>query len=91
MLVESIVRSESQRGRLTGKPGLAGLAQIDTRSDLDLDSRVKFDIYYNRNLSVPLYFKVLFGTIPYCVSCRSSYLELLLSGVLSYLGSVHSH
>ena len=65
--------NEYQKSRLAGKPGLTGLAQINGRSDLDFDSIVKFDIYYNSNRSVRLYFRTLFQTIPYCLSGKSSY------------------
>jgi lipopolysaccharide/colanic/teichoic acid biosynthesis glycosyltransferase len=62
-----------QRQRLVGKPGLTGLAQINGRSDLDFDSIVQYDIHYNRNRSIGIYLSILFRTIPYCLSCKSSY------------------
>jgi lipopolysaccharide/colanic/teichoic acid biosynthesis glycosyltransferase len=65
--------TEYQRQRLAGKPGLTGLAQINGRSELGFDKIVRYDIYYNRNLSIGLYFKILLKTIPYCLSCKSSY------------------
>ena len=73
VLEEVNAYNKHQRDRLAGKPGLTGLAQINGRSDLDFDSIVRFDIHYNRNRSARFYFKILFQTIPYCLSCKSSY------------------
>lgn len=73
VLEEFDAYGEHQRSRLAGKPGLTGLAQINGRSDLDFNSIVKFDTYYNENRSVRLYFKILLQTVPYCLSCKSSY------------------
>lgn len=73
MLEEVDAYSEYHRQRLAGKPGLTGLAQINGRSDLDFDSIVRYDVYYNRNCSSNLYVKILLKTIPYCLSCKSSY------------------
>jgi lipopolysaccharide/colanic/teichoic acid biosynthesis glycosyltransferase len=73
VLEEFSAYSEYQKRRLAGRPGLTGLAQINGRSDLDFDSIVRLDIYYNNNRSAHLYFKILFRTIPYCLSGKSSY------------------
>ena len=73
VLEEFNAYGEHQRSRLAGKPGLTGLAQVNGRSDLDFNSIVKFDTYYNENRSVRLYFRILLQTIPCCLSCKSSY------------------
>jgi len=73
ILEEVDAYSEYQKQRLNGKPGLTGLAQINGRSDMDFDSIVEYDIYYNRNCCVGFYFRILLKTIPYCLSCKSSY------------------
>jgi len=73
VLKEYYAYNDYQKGRLAGKPGITGLAQINGRSDLEFDEIVKYDIYYNENRSVLLYLKVLFRTIPNCLFCKSSY------------------
>jgi lipopolysaccharide/colanic/teichoic acid biosynthesis glycosyltransferase len=73
MLREVNAYSEYQRQRLNGKPGLTGLAQINGRSGINFDSIVEYDIYYNKHCCVGLYFRILVKTIPYCLSCKSSY------------------
>lgn len=73
ILEEVDAYSEHQRQRLNGKPGLTGLAQINGRSGISFDSIVEYDVYYNRHCCLRLYFKVLLRTIPYCLSCKSSY------------------
>lgn len=73
ILEEVDAYNEYQRQRLNGKPGLTGLAQINGRSGINFDSIVEYDIYFNQNRSIALYFSILFRTIPYCVCGKSSY------------------
>ncbi len=62
-----------QKKRLAGKPGLTGLAQINGRSDMDLDEIVRYDVYYIQNRSICLYLKILILTIPYVFTGKSAY------------------
>jgi lipopolysaccharide/colanic/teichoic acid biosynthesis glycosyltransferase len=49
--------------RLTLKPGLTGLWQVNGRNELDFDERVRLDISYLRNQCVWLDFQIMFRTI----------------------------
>lgn len=73
ILREYYAYNDYQKGRLTGKPGITGLAQINGRSALEFAKIVKYDIYYNKNRSVLLYLKIIFKTIPNCIFGKSSY------------------
>jgi len=48
---------------LTVKPGLSGLWQVSGRSDLSYEDRVRLDMYYIRNYTIWLDFKILFQTV----------------------------
>ena len=73
VLKEVEAYNDYQRGRLAGKPGITGLAQIRGRSDLNFDDIVEYDIFYNKNRTFGLYCKILLKTIPYCLFRKSSY------------------
>lgn len=45
------------------RPGLTGLAQISGRNFLDWDSRLRIDARYPEELSIKLYFSVMFLTV----------------------------
>jgi lipopolysaccharide/colanic/teichoic acid biosynthesis glycosyltransferase len=70
---EASVYTDDQKARLAGKPGLTGLAQTKGRTDLDFASIVAYDVFYIRNRSVGLYFKILLRTIPLFLAGKSSY------------------
>ena len=45
------------------KPGLTGLVQLDKRSNLDPDERLKYELYYRRNQSFLLDGEILFRSL----------------------------
>jgi lipopolysaccharide/colanic/teichoic acid biosynthesis glycosyltransferase len=49
--------------RLDVLPGITGLAQVKGRSNLRFDELVRYDIYYVRNQSLILDFKILWWTV----------------------------
>lgn len=51
--VESVVAryNSHQRRRLKAKPGLTGLQQVLARGSLDLEERIRLDVYYTRRRS----------------------------------------
>lgn len=51
------------RSRLLVKPGLTGWAQINGGYDISPEEKLKYDLYYIRNRSMKLDFKILFATI----------------------------
>lgn len=59
--------------RLEAKPGLTGLWQIERRGDLDFDKRVRLDIAYVRQRSLPLDIRILLRTIPAVLRQRGAY------------------
>jgi len=65
--------SAQQRGRLHGKPGLTGLAQINGCSDMEFNRIVQFDVYYIRHRTIWLYFKILILTVPFFLSGKGSF------------------
>ena len=52
-----------QLRRLTVKPGLTGLAQINGRNDTPFDERMEMDLEYMDNSSLWLDFKIIFKTL----------------------------
>jgi lipopolysaccharide/colanic/teichoic acid biosynthesis glycosyltransferase len=73
VLEEVKIYNAYQKRRLSGKPGLTGLAQISGRTDLNFSKIVELDIEYLQNRSVWLYWKVLILTIPCLILGKSSY------------------
>ena len=49
--------------RLAVRPGLTGLAQIQGRYDLDIESKLRYDMAYIYNVNFLLDLKILFATI----------------------------
>ena len=59
-----VSRYEMLRGRrLSVKPGMTGLAQVNGRYSLTIPEKVEYDLYYIRNYSLLLDIKILFKTI----------------------------
>ena len=52
------------------KPGITGLAQVNGRSKLMLDDKVRYDIAYTRNISLWLDLKVLVKTVKVVMCAR---------------------
>ena len=50
--------------RLKGKPGMTGLWQVSGRAELPFEEMVKLDLYYLKQWSLWLDFKILLKTIP---------------------------
>jgi len=44
-------------------PGITGWAQVNGRDNLDIKKKVKYDIYYRKNISILLDLKILVKTI----------------------------
>jgi lipopolysaccharide/colanic/teichoic acid biosynthesis glycosyltransferase len=59
--------------RLEVMPGLTGLWQIAGRGEINFDDRVRLDIAYVRNRSLPLDLSILLRTIPAVLSQRGAY------------------
>lgn len=55
--------SDVELKRLSSRPGLTGLAQVNGRSLLDVDKRAQYDIYYSENVSLMLDIKIVLSTI----------------------------
>ncbi|HEX9012706.1 MAG TPA: sugar transferase [Anaerolineaceae bacterium] len=58
---------------LTVKPGITGLWQVNGRSDVSYEERVKMDMYYIRNWSIFLDLHLLLRTIPAILSQQGAY------------------
>jgi exopolysaccharide biosynthesis polyprenyl glycosylphosphotransferase len=59
---------------LTVKPGITGFWQVNGRSDVSYEERVRLDMYYIRNYSVWLDMQILFvQTLPVVVRGRGAY------------------
>jgi lipopolysaccharide/colanic/teichoic acid biosynthesis glycosyltransferase len=59
--------------RLEVVPGLTGLWQVSGRGEVGFDERVRLDIDYVRNQSLPLDLSILLRTIPAVLSQRGAY------------------
>jgi len=55
------------------KPGLTGLWQVGGRSDLDLDERIRLDIFYVERRSILMDFRILLQTIPVVLRGKGAY------------------
>jgi len=58
---------------LTVRPGLTGLWQVNGRSDVSYEQRVRFDMHYIRNWSIWLDIQLLFQTLPAWLNRRGAY------------------
>lgn len=67
--------SEEQKLRFTVLPGITGYAQINGRNEIEWDERIKYDIYYARNWSLGLDFKIFFRTIKIVLCKEGIYRE----------------
>lgn len=59
--------------RLNIRPGITGLAQIRGRSDLKFGQWMRWDIWYVKNWSLGLDFKILLSTIPAVLKAKGAY------------------
>lgn len=57
----------------TVKPGLTGLWQINGRSDLSYEERVRLDMYYIRNYTVWFDLQILLRTLPVVLQGKGAY------------------
>lgn len=55
------------------KPGITGLWQVNGRSDLDYDDRVRLNVYYVDNRSLLLDLRIMAKTIPAVLTGRGAY------------------
>ena len=60
---ETSVLTKDQLRRLTVKPGLTGLAQINGRGHIPLEDRINYDLEYIETMSAWLDIKILWKTI----------------------------
>lgn len=58
--------------RLKGKPGMTGLWQVSGRAELPFEEMVKLDLYYLKQWSLWLDFKILLKTIPAVLGGRGA-------------------
>ncbi|MDD5067619.1 MAG: sugar transferase [bacterium] len=64
---------EWQKKVLSVKPGLTGLAQISGRQELDIDTKLKLDLYYINNYSVLLDLEIALKTVFVVLSGKGAY------------------
>ena len=58
---------------LTVKPGITGIWQINGRSDISYEERVRLDMHYIRNYTFWLDLMILWRTVPVVLSGRGAY------------------
>lgn len=70
--VPSIVATytDRQRGVFRVRPGISGWAQVNGRDDLDIPTKLNYDLEYVENLSLKFDFKVFLLTFPALLSKR---------------------
>ncbi len=64
---------EWHRQRLSVKPGITGLWQINGRSETPFDEMIKFDLYYIERWTPWLDFKIIMRTITAVISSKGAY------------------
>lgn len=64
---------ELQYQRLSVKPGLTGLAQVNGRYDLSIEEKIRYDLYYVRRHSLLLDLDILLKTIWITISQKGAY------------------
>ncbi|MFA7330276.1 MAG: exopolysaccharide biosynthesis polyprenyl glycosylphosphotransferase [Candidatus Delongbacteria bacterium] len=62
-----------QDNRMSVRPGLTGLWQVSGRADLDFEERIQLDMYYIRNWSIWLDFRIILKTLTVLVSKEGAY------------------
>lgn len=62
-----------QDNRMSVRPGLTGLWQVSGRGDLDFEERIQLDMYYIRNWSIWLDFRIILKTLTVLVSKEGAY------------------
>ncbi len=62
-----------QDNRMSVRPGLTGLWQVSGRADVDFDERIQLDMYYIRNWSIWLDFRIILKTLTVLVSKEGAY------------------
>lgn len=62
-----------QDNRMSVRPGLTGLWQVSGRGDLDFEDRIKLDMYYIRNWSIWLDFRIILKTLTVLMSKEGAY------------------
>jgi undecaprenyl phosphate N,N'-diacetylbacillosamine 1-phosphate transferase len=73
VMIENDGLSEYQKSRLYVLPGVTGLAQINGRSDLPIDTLISFDLDYVNRCSFLLDLYILIKTIPYVLFGKGAY------------------
>lgn len=70
--VPSIVASytERQRGVFQVKPGISGWAQVNGRDELDIPTKLNYDLDYVNRVSLAFDFKIFLLTFPALISRR---------------------
>jgi exopolysaccharide biosynthesis polyprenyl glycosylphosphotransferase len=58
---------------LTVRPGITGLWQVNGRSDISYDERVRLDMYYIRNWTIWLDLQLILQTIPVVLRSKGAY------------------
>lgn len=64
--------TQEQRQRFSVRPGVTGLAQINGRKEISWDRRIQYDVYYVRNMSLFLDFKILIKTVKRVILMRDN-------------------
>jgi exopolysaccharide biosynthesis polyprenyl glycosylphosphotransferase len=75
MIVEEEMEKYGKWGMnlLTVKPGITGLWQVNGRSDVDYEDRVRLDMHYIRNYTIWYDVQILFQTIPAVLRKKGAY------------------
>ena len=70
--VPSIVKDYTprQRGVFDVKPGISGWAQVNGRDDLDIPTKLNYDLDYVKTMSLAFDFKIFWLTFPALLSKR---------------------
>lgn len=79
--------NDGQKRRVSVKPGIIGLAQVNGRNNIDVFKKIEYDLYYVENLSFILDLKIILKSIKVIITKEDENVEEHLNMELELLES----
>lgn len=68
LIDKKLIKLRKSAGIGLMRPGITGLAQVNGRDSLSIEEKVKFEVMYLDNQSLPVYFLILLKSFKICVT-----------------------